>query len=192
MRTSLNPLMYKVRSYSRLFEEAGSYEILLSPGTYYVAMRGGGGAGGGGGQMAEQFRQGNGGAGGTASLTQRTIIVFQSTRAIVHVGTGGLTKPNGGNGGDGGDYTHKNGSGGGGGGGGMPTYIEFETPIDGNITFVHSAGGGGGGGGGAPGNQSRYSDGGSGGGGGGYYRFENGNVVSVPGKKGGKGGFSVD
>lgn len=188
MRTSLNPLMYKVRSYSRLFEEAGTYELLLSPGTYYISMCGGGGAGGAGAGQGYQKKQGDGGAGGTAVPTTQQITITTPTKAIVHVGTGGLTKANGGNGGAGGDKPDSNISGGGGGGGGMPTYIELLT-ADGSV-FIHSNGGGGGGGGGAPGYQGRYSDGGSGGGGGGYYRFENGTVISVPGKKGGKGGIA--
>ena len=103
MRTSLNPLMYNTYSYSRLFEEAGTFEILLSPGTYYVAMCGGGGAGGSkGGNSSNGQIGGSGGAGGTAIISKETIVVSTAQRAVITVGSGGLTKANGGNGGNGG------------------------------------------------------------------------------------------
>ena len=154
MRTSLNPLMYNTISYSRLIETAGTYELLLSPGTYYMALCGGGGAGGNKGANSYKENQagGNGGAGGTASVVERTVQIPTSMRCLVYVGDGGRTSTNGGNGGVGGGSGGGNaGTGGSGGGGGMPTYIQFAQQIDGDMYIVSEGGGGGGGGcGGTP------------------------------------------
>lgn len=125
MRTSLNPLMYNIPSFSKLFETAGTYEVLFSPGIYAFAMRAGAGAGGTGGAMGNQYRQGDGGAGGIGELVFKTIVITKSVRATVYVGAGGKTAPNGGNGGTGGNATNS-GAAGAGGGGGMPTYIQFD------------------------------------------------------------------
>lgn len=193
MRTSLNPLMYKEFSYSKLFESAGTYELLLSPGTYYVAMCGGGGAGGNKGANSNDGQPGgNGGAGGNADIIRQTIDIIQSTTATVYVGTGGLTKANGGNGGNGGSkYNNPGGAGGGGGGGGQPTYITFGIPIDNNgiaTSVLVALGGGGGGGGGGGNNGARYAGGAGGGGGGGSYIVNNTQMESRPGKNGASGG----
>ncbi len=125
MRTSLNPLMYNIPSFSKLFETAGTYEVLFSPGIYAFAMRAGAGAGGTGGAMGNQYQQGDGGAGGIGELVFKTIVITKSVRATVYVGAGGKTAPNGGNGGPGGNATNS-GAAGAGGGGGMPTYIQFD------------------------------------------------------------------
>ena len=193
MRTSLNPLMYKEFSYSRLFETAGTYRLLLSPGTYVVLMSGGGGAGGSIGKNLG-LAGGDGGAGGKGDRVVQNITVSESVLATVYVGAGGLTKANGGNGGNGGTSGSRNGGGitGGdsvnscGGGGGYPTYIRLGT---GQIIYANGGGGGGGGGCGASG-TTRYSSPGGGGGGGGFYRINptTWQIESVPGKPGGGAG----
>lgn len=185
MRTSLNPLMYKEWTWSRLYEEPGTYEIALTPGVYTVMMRGAGGAGGNNGD-GNTGTYGKGGAGGTAELVQETFTLSRAVVATVYVGAGGLTKSNGGNGGDRGEPGWMSTGrywGGAGGGGGFPTYLKIFT------RYILSAGGGGGGGGGGAGERSTSSHNSSagGGGGGGYYRLERGVVTSVPGKKGATG-----
>ena len=197
MRTSLNPLMYKEFSYSRLFETAGKYELLLSPGTYYVAMSGGGGAGGSIGKNIG-LAGGNAGAGGKGDVVTQKIILDTATRATVYVGAGGLTKANGGNGGNGGTQGTRDGGGttggdsvnGCGGGGGYPTYIHFSNN---QIVYANGGGGGGGGGEGSSGTV-RYSNPGGGGGGGGFYRLNTTTleIASVPGKPGGGAGAGND
>lgn len=197
MRTSLNPLMYKEFSYSRLFETAGTYRLLLSPGTYVVLMSGGGGAGGSIGKNLG-LAGGDGGAGGKGDRVVQNITVSESVLATVYVGAGGLTKANGGNGGNGGTSGSRNGGGitGGdsvnscGGGGGYPTYIRLGT---GQIIYANGGGGGGGGGCGASG-TTRYSSPGGGGGGGGFYRINPTTlqIESVPGKPGGGAGAGND
>lgn len=193
MRTSLNPLMYKLFYYSHLFEEAGTYELLLSPGTYFVATCGGGGAGGSKGEDSSGGQLGGfGGSGGSAIPTLATVTINESLSANVYVGAGGLTKENGGNGGNGGSGSHPGGDGGGGGGGGMPTYIHFSAPINVNGTatdLIISTGGGGGGGGGGGNEGNRSAEGAGGGGGGGSYSMDSAyNIVNLAGKTGGDGG----
>lgn len=192
MRTSLNPLMYNTKTYSKLFEVAGTYELLLSPGTYYVAMCGGGGAGGSRGENSADAQQGGaGGCGGSATVVERTILIPVSMMCTVSVGNGGRTSANGGNGGVGGAKGGGNAGGGGaGGGGGMPTYIQFAQPID-NSTYISSDGGGGGGGGGGASVGGRYAYGAGGGGGGGRYILSNGTIVSESGKNGAIGGTTT-
>ena len=187
MRTSLNPLMYKDWGWSKLFETPGTFTVNLSPGVYEISMRGGGGAGGEDAPTSSGGSEGVGGAGGTAELVQQTVSVSRTVTATVYVGTGGLTKANGGNGGNGGSGGD-NMAGGGGGGGGRPTYIKIYD------RYISSPGGGGGGGGGGNAQSaSRFADAGCGGGGGGYYRMSaDGTITSVPGQVGAIGGGDND
>lgn len=160
MRTSLNPLMYKDWSFSKLYTEPGTYTLNLSAGTYQYIMRGAGGAGG----NNDSSNNIKGGAGGKGELSVGTFTIEENTLATIYVGEMGVTYANGGNGGARGDGTDAPVNPGAGGGGGKPSYIS----VDG-ANYVANGGGGGGGAGGSDTNRARYSDGGSGGGGGGYY-----------------------
>lgn len=183
MRTSLNPLMYKDWGWSKLYETPGTFTLNLSPGVYTVMMRGAGGAGGEAGTTAGGAG-GSGGAGGTGQLLTQTVSLSRATTVTVYIGSGGLTKSNGGNGGDGGSRAN---AGGGGGGGGRPTYIKIYD------RYIASLGGGGGGGGGAGARVGRYQYAGSGGGGGGFYRLgSDGTITSVSGQTGGNNGGTDD
>lgn len=179
MRTSLNPLMYKDWSFSKLYTEPGTYTLNLSAGTYQYIMRGAGGAGG----NNDSSNNRKGGAGGKGELSTGTFVITESEQITVYVGSAGLTYANGGNGGVKGENTDAPQNAGNGGGGGRPSYIKTSTDL------VYAEGGGGGGGaGGSDTRRSRYSDGASGGGGGGYYRIAiDGTITSIVGKKGGRG-----
>ena len=156
--------MNKKWTWERLYETPGTFSLVLSPGTYTVSMRGAGGAGGEDAPPRSGHADGVGGAGGTAKLVIQNIEITENTVAEVYVGTGGLTKTNGGNGGNGGSGGN-NTDGGAGGGGGYPTYIKL------GQTFISSAGAGGGGGGGGNTVQGRNGPAACGGGGGGLYKL---------------------
>lgn len=193
MNNPLNPLMYKEWPLkSRLWTTAGSYRVLLEPGSYTLTIHGAGGAGGS--TSTAPYSGGVGGAGGVGQLVTETISIDTAEIATIYVGAGGLTYNNGGNGGGsdgnpaGGGKYQQNYIGGFGGGGGYPTYIKI-----GN-TFYIALGGGGGGGGGASARYGRYGQAGSGGGGGGFYRIDatTGVITSVPGQLGSRGGGQDD
>lgn len=178
MRTLLNPLM-TLNKFEKLFIEPGEHKLTLLPGRYDTVKRGGGGAGGESDSDGVKY----GGAGGKGEITADTFIITEPTEVTVCVGNGGLIFSAGGNGGEKGDNTDAPRYAGAGGGGGYPSYINV------NSTYYSADGGGGGGGAGGSDNApSRYSDGASGGGGGGYYKLVSGEIISVPGQKGGKGG----
>ena len=154
----------------------GTSTIKVPKGIYEIVVRGAGGSGGTSSNV-------NAGAGGKGKLTRSVITVQNSTFGTINVGSGGLTKANGGNGGAQGDGTDAPVNPGPGGGGGHASTFIIDTTIVGA-----NGGGGGGGAGGSDTSSSRYSDGGSGGGGGGYYRLNaDGTETNVPGQKGGIG-----
>ena len=160
---------------------------ILPFGTYQLVRRGGGGAGGQLGH-ASTGPYHNGGAGGKGELKSTNVTLSQTETATIYVGAGGLTRANGGNGGAAGDPTDANVNAGAGGGGGYPSYVKIN-----NVVYSALGGGGGGGAGGSDTTSGRYSDGASGGGGGGFYRIDaSGNITSVAGKKGGKGGMEIN
>lgn len=190
MKTPLNPLMFAGGSKDLLITVAGRTDVKLRPGKYVITMCGGGGAGG----TRSMNSAGNGGAGARGDIQSATITITDTVVATVYVGAGGRTYANGGNGGRSDDSPAPTGKyrgnniGGFGGGGGYPTYIKI-----GN-RYYFANGGGGGGGGGAPAYGGRYSAAGSGGGGGGYYRLDSttGQIISVPGQLGARGGGADD
>lgn len=160
---------------------AKSGTIMLGRGEYFISVAGGGGAGGtsANGQL--------GGAGETTTPAGGKITVKALLSTVPYkVGTGGLTKANGGNGGASGSGGSVN-IAGVGGGGGHASYFFVDD------YYVISQGGGGGGGAGGSGNYGRWGGGGAGGGGGGwYYLDENAQETAYDGKNGGAWGGTDD
>ena len=88
MKTSLNPLMYRLsKKWDYIQVSAIEEQLKLKPGHYYVAGRSGGGAG-------------SSGAGGTGGFFENDFEISTSMTTTVSVGQAGKTVPEGGNGGD--------------------------------------------------------------------------------------------
>ncbi len=160
---------------------AQSGTITLGRGEYFISVAGGSGAGG------ESANGQSGGAGETTPPAGGKVTVKALfSVAPYKVGSGGLTKANGGNGGAGGSGGSVN-LAGAGGGGGHGSYFFIDDH------YIISQGGGGGGGAGGSGNYGRWGGGGAGGGGGGwYYMDENTQETAYNGKTGGAWGGTDD